>query len=95
MNTLKANSILLAELNTNWYLRLQDDRLKYRTRGWWESSNIQTSHNQHSYITQKQAGGTATLTINEYAHRSGDPCSDPRKLGRWTSIAIKGHHGVV
>jgi hypothetical protein len=74
----------IVEVNLDWRLLPEEDKLIYRTKGWWASSQIRYCHNTTSIPrTAKQFGGTALFSLDKAAYRVVEKGQDPSRLGRW------------
>ncbi len=81
----------LAELNIDWRLIPEQDRLYFRTKPWWKTVHISSTHNTTSPpIQRKQFGGTALLSLGSVVHHITGTGSDPSGLGRWTWSLYRG-----
>jgi len=81
----------LAEVNKDWRKVPHEESLWTLTDGWFEHRRLSTSINSQVPPTRKvQTGGTALLAINKVAYSIIAQDIDPRKLGRWTSMLLKG-----
>jgi hypothetical protein len=81
----------LSELNVNWSVIPEEDRLYSRAKFWWESPNITTAHNYNSLSREKQQfGGSALINIGKASHRICGKGMDKTKLGRWVWVRYRG-----
>jgi hypothetical protein len=81
----------MAEINVDWRLLPEEDRLQFRTKGWWESLHLSTSNNTTSHpITPHQYGGTAVWSIDKTVHRVISQGKDTSMLGRWSWTRYRG-----
>lgn len=85
----------MAELNIDWRILKEQEKLPTRTKEWWEHQHVSWSHNRMMAPRQiRQYGGTALFSVNKVAHRVIDKGIDPSNLGRWawTRYQGKGNH---
>ena len=81
----------IAETNVNWMKVRNCDTLWDRTKAWVPDRRIGVSYNLHQRIpTKVQPGGTATLAVNDMAHRFKKSGYDESGLGRWSWITVSG-----
>jgi hypothetical protein len=81
----------VAETNIDWRLLKEQDRLHQRTKGWFESVHISYANNcTATPLTAHQWGGTATLSLNQAAHRVSEKGRDNTNLGRWCWTRYRG-----
>ena len=83
-----------AETNVMWSELHSQDRMRERTKGWFENININMAY-YHEYPIKKkfQAGGTVVWCLNEAASRSMNSGKD--ELGRWAWTRLTGKEGKV
>ena len=85
----------MAELNIDWRMSKEDDKLYTRTREWWEHLHLSFSNNTATTPCKElQYGGTAIFSLNKTAHRVISKGQDASKLGRWCWTRYRGkqHH---
>jgi hypothetical protein len=81
----------MAEVNLDWRLLQDKERLPTRTQEWWELQNVSWANNRTFPPKQiRQYGGTALFTVDQVAHRVIEKGSDKTLLGRWTWTRFKG-----
>jgi len=81
----------MAELNIDWRMLKEQDKLPTRTKEWWEHKHVTWCHNRTSAPRQaRQYGGTALFSVNKAAHRVVDKGIDSSNLGRWSWTRYKG-----
>jgi exonuclease III len=81
----------LSEVNKDWRIIPQKQSLWQLTDRWFEYRRLTTSiNNLVPSTSQQQFGGTALMAINKLAYSISAVENDSRKLGRWTSILLKG-----
>jgi len=74
----------MAEINLDWRLVKEQDRLPTRTREWWTQQHVSWAHNRNSEPRQtRQYGGSALFSIDKAAHRVIGKGCDESNLGRW------------
>jgi hypothetical protein len=75
------------EINVNWLLVKQSDKLEYRFKGWFENTAIITANNKtikdHIKLKRHQWGGTALVARGKLIHNIGKKGVDETGLGRW------------
>ena len=83
--------VCLSEINKDWRMVSYENSIWGATQSWQEHRRIQISHNTSS-PTQRvyQPGGTAMMILGELTFRISFQGSDPRRLGRWSSITLTG-----
>jgi Reverse transcriptase (RNA-dependent DNA polymerase) len=85
-----------AEMNIDWRLQKEHDKLYYRTKGWFESLHLSYANNcTSSPLAPHQWGGTALFSINKAAHRVIDKGCDKSKLGRWCWTRYRGKNNLT
>lgn len=85
----------MAEVNINW-TNVPSSKRFAQTHNWWDMATSSLSYNLHDDRTTKyQAGGTCTLMIGSLASRRIHAGTDPRGLGRWSSITIRGKANTI
>jgi len=81
----------MAEVNLDWRLLKEQDKLPTRTKEWWTQQHMSWTHNRTSEPRQpRQYGGTALFSVNKAAHRAIDKGYDGSNLGRWSWSRYKG-----
>jgi len=81
----------MAELNIDWRMVKEQDKLPTRTKEWWEHQHVSWCHNKTFAPRQaRQYGGTTLFSINKAAHRAVDKGIDASNLGRWSWTRYKG-----
>lgn len=61
----------MAEVNLDWRLLKEQDRLPTRTKEWWSQQHVSWAHNRNSEPRQtRQLGGTALFSLDKAAHRA-------------------------
>jgi exonuclease III len=81
----------LSEINKDWRLVPQKETMWNITDNWFEYRRLATSFNSAIRpTTRTQFGGTLLLAINRIAYSIDQIDSDPRKIGRWTSMLFRG-----
>ena len=86
----------IAETNVNWMKVKNKDTLWDRTKAWAPDRRLGVSYNLHQRIPSKaQPGGTATIAVNDMAHRYKECGYDPSGLGRWSWIMVSGKQQCV
>jgi hypothetical protein len=81
----------IAETSLDWRIQSDDLKLYGRTTGWWETLNINFTHNRtQKPITKHQWGGTAILSLHHAAHRVTNKGTDPSQLCRWCWTRYQG-----
>ena len=92
----KVDVMGLAETNVNWNCVDNKDTLWDRTKQWAESRRIGFSYNTNQKNqTRSQPRGTATIAVNDIAHRYKKCGMDPSGLGRWSWIVVSGTQTCV
>jgi hypothetical protein len=82
-----------AKTNIDWRLSKEEEKLFFRTKGWWESLHLNYSNNitlQPS--THRKFGGTALFSINKASHRVVEKGKDNSNLGRWVWTRYRGRN---
>ncbi len=80
-----------AETNVDWRTVKEEEKLIFRTKGWWNSLHLTYSNNvTMKPSTIRQFGGTALFSIDNAAHRAVDKGMDASKLGRWVWTRYRG-----
>jgi hypothetical protein len=83
-----------AEVNLDWRLIPEVDKLPFRTKEWWDAQHVSWAHNRNSAPSlPHQYGGTAIFSINQAAHRAIEKGLDKSGLGRWTWTKYQGKKG--
>ena len=86
----------IAETNVNWSRVYSRDTLWDRTKAWVPDRRIGVSYNLHQTVTSKtQPGGTATIAVNDMAHRFKASGYDSTGLGRWSWVVVSGKQNCV
>ena len=81
----------LSEVNKDWRLIPQKETMWTLTDGWFEHRRLISSINTLvAPRTSTQYGGTILMAVNKLAHSIVSMEEDSRKLGRWTSMVIRG-----
>jgi hypothetical protein len=81
-----------AEVNLDWRLIPEVDKLLFRTKEWWDAQHVSWAHNRNNAPSlPHQYGGTAIFSINQAAHRAIE--KDKSGLGRWTWTKYQGKKG--
>jgi len=81
----------MAEVNLDWRLVKEQDRLPTRTKEWWPQQYVCWAHNKTIEPRQpRQYGGTAIFSVNKAALRAIDKGCDGSNLGRWAWTKYKG-----
>ena len=94
IGNLEADVIALQETGVNWDLVDTQDTMYERLRNLRHPRST-TAHNTHdTRLDQRQYGGCSLITTNEATARILTSSSDPRGLGRWTSILLSGKKGM-
>jgi Reverse transcriptase (RNA-dependent DNA polymerase). len=87
----KVDIVGLSETNKDWRAIPQKETFWQCTDGWFELRRLITSINKKVPVrNQLQYGGTLLMAINRIAHSVTKLDKDPRRLGRWSSILIRG-----
>ncbi len=85
----------MAEINVNWRRVPKKYSLHDLTRGWFENRSISYTYNQRvRHKTKHQMGGTAIIAKGETATREYKTEEDLSKLGRWTSMVLRGKDNI-
>lgn len=81
----------LSEINKDWRMVPHKESMWACTEGWFEHRRLTTSINELNPPTSPtQFGGTLLMAMNRIAFSIAAAEKDFRKLGRWTSILLKG-----
>jgi len=92
----QADIVALTERNMAWDKWPYEERLPYKTRGWWEASHWSVSHNKKDkHGDGFQPGGMAILVLNKWAHWAMRPGDNTTGLGCWSWVQLRGrenHH---
>jgi Endonuclease/Exonuclease/phosphatase family. len=92
----KVDLIGLSETNRDWRIIPQKETFWQCTEGWFEHRRLVTSINEKIPTrTQTQYGGTLLLATNRLAYSVTATDNDPRKLGRWSSMRLKGKNNTL
>jgi hypothetical protein len=87
----KFDVVGLAETNIAWHLLPPRQHLRERTWGWFQKLSISSSYAfKFPAIVPFQAGGTATLAINDCVNRVTSMDYDETGMGHWSSIQLSG-----
>jgi hypothetical protein len=82
------------EINVNWLLVKQSDKLEYRCKEWFESTAVVTANNKtikdHMKLKRHQLGGTALVERGKLVHNMGKKGVDETGLGRWCWMKFVG-----
>jgi exonuclease III len=93
-NTLLKHDIDLigfAEVNKDWRLVPQNETWWSTTDGWFEHRRMTAGINRKVPPTSRvQYGGTLLMAMNKIAFSIAESKEDPRSLGRWTSLLLRG-----
>jgi len=91
VNSAEVDVLLTTENNIAWHKLTGKNRITKRTRGWWESLQVNTAHNMTDPHTGAyQPGGVGVFSINRMAHRVHSIGSDPTGLGRYSWTVFYG-----
>jgi hypothetical protein len=81
----------MAEMNVDWRMLKEHEKLPTRTKEWWEHQHVSWTHNRTFAPRQaRQYGGIALFSVNKAAHRVIDNGMDSSNLGRWSWTRYKG-----
>jgi len=81
----------IAEINLDWRVLNEQERLPHRTKEWWEHQHISWAHNRNLPPRQaREYGGTALFSVNKAALRVIGKGQDQTNLGRWSWTRYKG-----
>ena len=82
----------MVETNVCWAKIENQFRPNNRFKHAFEASKVSFSYNTHGiqHFDKRQPGGTLTIAINSFCHRSTLTGKDPSGLGRWSWIRIQG-----
>ena len=95
INTYKIDVFALAEVNTNWKLVAKKQSLRSQAKEWFEHSRVETSHNLLvNTKSPHQQGGVAIMVSGDMALKVSKTTQDPRHMGRWCSVRMRGKQGV-
>jgi hypothetical protein len=76
-----------AEINANWLLVKQSDKLEYGCKEWFENTAVVTANNKtikdHMKLKKHQWGGTSLVARVKLVHNIGKKGVDEAGLGRW------------
>jgi hypothetical protein len=85
------NVFSMAEMNLDWRMCQEVNKIPFRTKEWWEHQHVSWSHNTTSPpLKAHQFGGTALFSVNHAAHRVIAKGWDPSKLSRWSWTRYRG-----
>ena len=85
----------LTELNKNWSKVDTANSIWAATSSWRQSRRLQVSYNKnYNTETPRQIGGTASMALDEISYRICSQKNDPRDLGRWSQITVRGKHNL-
>jgi hypothetical protein len=83
----------MAEINIDWRLLSEEEKLFHHTRGWWDTLHLSSTHNINMPpTTARQFGGTALFSIGTAAHRVAEKGQDSSNLGRWCWTRYRGRN---
>ena len=87
----------LAEVNKDWRKVSHENTIWSATSGWTEHRRVQVSQNTTKPCNKSELliGGTAMIAFGDLVFRISHQNSDPRNLGRWSSITISGKNTVT
>jgi hypothetical protein len=75
------------EINVNWLLVKQRDKLEYRRKEWFENTAVITANNKtikdYMKLKRHQWGGTALVARGKLVHNIDKKGVDETGLGRW------------
>ena len=92
----KVDIVGLSETNKDWRAIPQTETFWQYTDGWFEHRRLVTSINEKVPIrTQTQYGGTLLMATNRIAYSIKKLDTDSRRLGRWSSILVKGKNDML
>lgn len=81
----------MVEMNLDWQLLNEQEKLLFRTKEWWDQQHVSWSHNRNNPPRQaRQYGGCSLFSINQAANRAVDKGFDKSNLGRWVWTKYKG-----
>jgi len=87
----QADIVALTELNMACDKQPYEERLPYKTCGWWEVSHWSMSHNKKDKHGDRfQPGSTAIVVLNKWAHWATRPGDDTTGLGCWSWVRLRG-----
>ena len=86
----------IAETNVHWGKVHAYHSLWDRTKRWSSNRRIGVAYNVHQRLpTTYQPGGTATIVVEDMAHRFHSSGQDERELGRWLWVQVTGKQDCV
>ena len=81
----------IAETNVHWGMVHANHSLWDRTKRWSSNRKLGVAYNVQQRIpTVHQPGGTATIVVEDMAHRFHSSGQDSKKLGRWSWVRVTG-----
>jgi hypothetical protein len=87
-----------AEINVNWLVVKQSDKLEYRCKEWFENTAVIKSNNKtikdHMKLKRHQWGGTSSVTRCKLVHNIGKKVVDEAGLGRWCWMQFVGKNNM-
>jgi hypothetical protein len=76
-----------SEINVNWLLVKQSDKLEYRCKEWFKKMVVVKANNKtikdHMQLKRHQWGGTSLVARGKLVHNIGKRVVDAVGLGRW------------
>ena len=92
----KVDVMGLCEMGVNWGQVHSAHTFWDRTRRWVNMRRVAVAYNRKDKLAgQTQPGGTATLVVDDIAHRYKEAGFDETGLGRWSWIVITGKQQCV
>jgi hypothetical protein len=89
------DAIGLTECNAHWKMIPIQYGIAERTRGWWESMQINTAYySEYKSLAKHQAGGVTLWSMNKGAHQVMDSGRDFRGLGIWAWTRYRGRNNM-
>ena len=86
----------IAETNVHWGKVHAYHTLWDRTKRWAADRRLGVAYNIHQRLpTKHQPGGTATIAVNDMAHRFHSAGQDSKELGRWSWVKVTGKQNCV
>jgi hypothetical protein len=83
-----------AEINVNWLLLKQSNKLEYICNEWFEKTVVITANNKiikdHMKLKRHQWGGTSLVARGKLVHNIGKKRVDETGLGRWCWMQFVG-----
>ncbi len=81
----------MAEINVDWRLSREDEKLYTRTKEGWEQLHLSFTFNTTAApIKHQQFGGTAIFSLSKASHRVISKGQDESNLGRWCWTRYRG-----